>query len=105
MGQHALRSARQVAVLRVGDEVHELESRVNDKGVRRVRFGKGWVSEKAAGTHGGDPGTVILEFTREARKVKPLKEVVAIELVENNDPATSKVDLSNSTMFQIKREH
>ena len=41
--------------LKIGDVIEALETKVNDKGVLRVRVAQGWVSETA-----GD-GTVLLE--------------------------------------------
>ena len=41
--------------LKIGDVIEALETKVNEKGVLRVRVAQGWVSETA-----GD-GTVLLE--------------------------------------------
>ena len=49
--------------LKTGLTITALETRVNDKGIRRVRFESGWISEKA-----GD-GTVLLELAEEQDEV------------------------------------
>ena len=49
--------------LKIGQTIVALETKVNEKGITRVRFESGWISEKA-----GD-GTVLLELAEEQEEV------------------------------------